>query len=111
MEPWKVTLTDSALSDLDEILEATLMEFGTVQFQRYTEQIQVAIRELEAKGADAPLLKSRDDIHPGMHSYPLARTGKGSPHHFYLQLDCKAGRNAVVILRVLHERMDPAKLL
>jgi len=87
------------------------MEFGSAQLQRYTEQIQGAIRELEEKGGDAPLLKSRDDIHPGLQTYPLARTGKGSPHHFYLQLDCKAGRNAVVILRVLHERMDPAKYL
>lgn len=65
------------------------MEFGTVQLQRYTEQIQVAIRELEAKGADAPLLKSRDDIHPGMHTYPLARTGKGSPHHFTFNLTAR----------------------
>lgn len=46
MEPWKVTLTDSALSDLDNILEVSLMEFGSAQLQRYTEQIQGAIREL-----------------------------------------------------------------
>jgi len=47
MKPWKVILTDAALADLDDILETTLEEFGTLQLKRYTEQIERAIRELE----------------------------------------------------------------
>lgn len=34
MKPWKVTLTDTALADLDDILETTLEEFGTLQLKR-----------------------------------------------------------------------------
>ncbi len=31
MQPWMVTLTDSALADIDDILEATLLVFGSIQ--------------------------------------------------------------------------------
>jgi toxin ParE1/3/4 len=34
MKPWKVILTDTALADLDAILETTLEEFGTLQLKR-----------------------------------------------------------------------------
>ena len=33
MKPWKVTLTDTALADLDDILETTIEEFGTLQLK------------------------------------------------------------------------------
>ena len=49
--PWKVILTDSALADLDGILDTTLEEFGTVQLKRYSRQIADAIQELEESGA------------------------------------------------------------
>ena len=55
MKPWKVILTDAALTDLDDILETTLEEFGTLQLKRYTEQIERAISELEEAGNLAPL--------------------------------------------------------
>lgn len=107
MKPWKVVLTDSALADLDYILETTLEEFGTNQLTRYTEQIQSAIRELEEYGIRAPLLKPRSDIRPGISAYPLSRKGRHSPHQFYLRIETVEQTPAVVILRVLHERMDP----
>ncbi|MBN8238938.1 type II toxin-antitoxin system RelE/ParE family toxin [Marinobacter hydrocarbonoclasticus] len=59
MKPWKVILTDAALADLDDILETTHQEFGTLQLKRYTEQIEQAIRELQEAGNLAPLLKHR----------------------------------------------------
>jgi toxin ParE1/3/4 len=37
MKPWKAIFTDAALADLDDILETTLEEFGTLQLKRYTE--------------------------------------------------------------------------
>jgi toxin ParE1/3/4 len=107
MKPWKVILTDSALADLDSILETTLEEFGNVQLERYTSQIQSAIRELKETGSGAPLLKSRPDIRPGIATYPIAREGKASPHLFYLQLADNTKEPAVVIIRILHQRMDP----
>ena len=80
MKPWKVILTDAALADLDDILETTLEEFGTLQLKRYTEQIERAIRELEEAGNVAPLLEHRSDIQAGIATYPLARESKiGKP--------------------------------
>jgi toxin ParE1/3/4 len=76
MKPWKVILTDAALADLDDILETTLEEFGTLQLKRYTEQIERAIRELEEAGNLAPLLKHGSDIRAGVATYPLARESK-----------------------------------
>lgn len=107
MKPWKVILTDAALADLDDILETTLEEFGTLQLKRYTEQIERAIRELEEAGNLAPLLKHRLDIRIGIATYPLARKGKPSPHHFYLRMEKDSHNQSVIILRVLHQRMDP----
>jgi toxin ParE1/3/4 len=107
MKPWKVILTDSALADLDNILETTLDEFGTAQLRRYTSQIQSAIQELEETGGRAALLKSRPDIRPGIATYPIAREGKASPHLFYLQLADDIKEPVVVIIRILHQRMDP----
>ncbi len=111
MKPWKVILTDTALADLDAILETTLGSFGTVQLNRYATQIESAIRELEEAGDKAPLLKDRPDIQHGIACYPLARQGKASPHQFYLRFDTTSAEPAVIVLRVLHERMDPAKHL
>src|SRR5690554_5291667 len=107
MKPWKVILTDAALADLDDILETTLEEFGTLQLKRYTEQIESTIRELEEAGNLAPLLKQRPDIRPGIATYPLASKGKASPHHFYLRMEEDTHNRSVIILRILHQRMDP----
>lgn len=107
MKPWKVIITDSALADLDNILETTVEEFGTVQLERYTGLIQSAIRELEEAGSSAPLLKSRSDIRPGIATYPIAREGKASSHLLYLRIEKNAKERSIIIIRVLHERMDP----
>lgn len=107
MTPWKVDFTDSALADLDNILETTQEELGTLQPERYTAQIQSAIRELEEAGSSAPLLKSRPDIRPGIATYPIARKGKTSPHRFYLRIEEDAKEPAIVIIRILRQRMDP----
>ncbi|MFN2361994.1 MAG: type II toxin-antitoxin system RelE/ParE family toxin [Marinobacter sp.] len=107
MKPWKVILTDAALADLDAILETTLEEFGALQLKRYTEQIERAIRELEETGNLAPLLKHRPDIRCGIAVYPLAREGKASPHQLYLRMEKDNHIHSIIILRVLHQRMDP----
>ena len=107
MKPWKVILTDTALADLDAIFETTLEEFGTLQLNRYTEQIERTIRELEEAGNLAPLLKHRSDIRTGIATYPLAREGKASPHHFFLRIEEGTHNQSIIILRVLHQRMDP----
>lgn len=107
MAPWKVTLTDTTLSDLDAILETTLQEFGTMQLRRYIGQIEKAIKELEDAGNRAPPLRHRPDIRPEIFVFPLAREGRASPHHFYLKIDNTRYRRVIIILRILHQRMDP----
>ena len=73
MKPWRVILTDAALTDLDAILKTTLEEFGTLQLKRCTDHIDRAIRGLEEAGSPPPLLKHRSDIRARIAAYPLAR--------------------------------------
>lgn len=107
MKPWTVIITETALADLEDILETTLEDFGTLQLKRYGEQIERAIRELEEAGNRAPLLKHRSDIRSGIATYPLAREGKASPHQFYLRIEKDRNNQSIIILRVLHQKMDP----
>jgi plasmid stabilization system protein ParE len=65
------------------------------------------MRELEETGNLTPLLNHRPDIQSGTVTYPLARKGKPSPHHFYPRIKEDIHNQSVIILRVLHQRMDP----
>src|SRR5690554_7973609 len=106
MKPWKVILTDAALADLDDILETTLEEFGTLQLKRYTEQIERAIRELEEAGNLAQLQKHRSEIQAEIATYQIARKDKPSPNHFYLRMKKDSHNRSIIILRIMHQKMN-----
>ena len=102
-------LTRRAAQDIDQILDHTLSTFGIAQFRRYQELIDGAMRDI-AEFPLRPGSKSRPEIAERHRSWHIQLTGKriGSASHivFYFCLTDDP-QTDIVILRVLHERMDP----
>ncbi len=89
----KLRLSAPAKHDLARIGEHTLREWGAAQKQKYIQQIRDKLRTLrDMPGIGTP----RDDIDTGLRAHPVGR-------HviFYREVE-----SAVVIVRVLHKRMD-----
>ncbi|WP_370640107.1 type II toxin-antitoxin system RelE/ParE family toxin [Aurantimonas sp. HBX-1] len=102
-------LTEAADADIEAILRDTLQLFGPMQLQAYSTLIELA---LERVGAD-PLglgTADRDDIGPGVRSLHIdtVATRRGSASHSLYFLSTIDGTERVaVVLRVLHNRMEP----
>ena len=100
--------------DLRAILQFTTSRFGRSQRQRYAELVDAAAALL---GAEPMRIGSRrrDDLGRGIRSFhfELAAQRRGAAAHvlYYVQGTLDDGRDGVIILRVLHERMDPARHL
>ncbi len=89
----KLRLSDPAKGDLSQIAEHTGREWGVAQKRKYLGQLRDGLRALrDTPGLGTP----RDDIAPGLKAHPV-----GSHVVFYRET-----RAAVVIVRVLHKRMD-----
>lgn len=89
----RLVITDAAQTDLSDIGRYTEREWGAAQRRRYLEAIRARLMELrENPGIGAP----RDEIIPGHRSVQSGR-------HviFYRETP-----DSIVIIRVLHERMD-----
>jgi toxin ParE1/3/4 len=104
-------LAPAARRDLAAIIRESGSRFGPLQQERYATLLQSAIRRV----ADDPQCvgsKARDDILDGLRSFHLAlaahRHGAASHVLFYEQRRTAEGV-FVVILRVLHDRMDPER--
>lgn len=90
--------TEKAERDLEDIIDYTLQQWGTLQTQTYLD-------ELEARGqllADNPDLGvKRENIFEGLLSFPYE-----SHILYYLKQ-----AHGITIVRVLHKSMDPIKHL
>ena len=110
----RVRLTREAERDLAEIARYTVATFGAEQAMRYAALIGQA---LDALASDPFLLASRerDELRSGVRSMHLARIARrrhAASHILYYHLP--AGPDAagdIVLLRVLHERMEPLRRL
>jgi toxin ParE1/3/4 len=103
--PWQVRLTDRAQADFDDIVDWTFDAFGPRQSRVYMEVIVDAVEALK----DGPMLSGsfdRSDIGPGLRTLHVARAGRRGSH---LLLYRAAGDRRIDLLRILHERMDPAR--
>jgi len=102
-------LSDAADKDIEEILRETTRSFGTRQRRRYAEIIRLGIVMVAAE-PERPGSKSRSDIRPGAYSFHLelaaGRIGAASHYLYYRKHTFGDGEEGVLILRVLHERMD-----
>ena len=104
------TLTHAAERDIRDILRETLKRFGTRQLQAYQQIIASGI-EMVADLPDRPGSLDRAEIAPGLRLWHLElTTGRrgGAAHCLYYRVGrLSDGSPGLVILRVLHEHMEP----
>jgi toxin ParE1/3/4 len=109
-----VRLTREAGQDLAEIARYTVATFGAEQAMRYAALIEHALALLQENPLRAAS-RERDDLRPGVRSLHLSRVAArrhAASHILYYHLAVAGdGGQHVVILRVLHERMEPLKRL
>jgi plasmid stabilization system protein ParE len=102
-------LTGAVDHDIERILEDNLQLFGPRQFRAYTDLIGQALQCLAADPR-GPGTSARADIGPGVRSLRLdavaRRRGAGSHCVYYLPPEDGRGSD-VVVLRLLHDRMEP----
>jgi len=109
-----VRLTREAGQDLAEIARYAVEIFGADQAMRYAVLIERGLALL-AEDPHRRASRSRDELRPGVRSFHLSRAAArrhAASHILYYHIAARAaGVQDVVILRVLHERMEPLKRL
>ena len=112
-----IRLTGPAASDIAELLEWSEETFGTLARRRYEALIATALKDIAQDWQRAGSVR-RDDLKTGCrafhlrHSRSRAKVGGGvvqSPRHILVYRLVPG--DIVVILRVLHESMDPPRHL
>jgi toxin ParE1/3/4 len=89
-------LSGHAERDVLDIYLHTLKHFGPAQADRHTSDL---FARLEAIAAQPTLGRDFGDIHPG------ARRANQQSHAIYFRPDA----DGILILRILHQKMDPAR--
>lgn len=106
----KHRLTRLADEDIANTLRETLRLFGREQVLRYAEIIQPGI-EMVAEAPARPSSHARDEISPGVRSFHLdlvRNRRKSAAHTIYYHVAAdRDGADELVVLRILHERMEP----
>jgi plasmid stabilization system protein ParE len=106
--PWR--LSAAARADIRRVLAETIRQFGRFQAQRYRAAL---LRTLERAG-EAPLLPASRDLGwrnlRSLHVGVVAGRAASGAHVVIYRVPADVG-DPVVIVRVLHERMDPARHL
>lgn len=103
-------LTEPAERDIKAILGETLKTFGTRQLAVYQQIIQRGI-EMVAADPERPESLDRSEIAPGVRllHLELAAGRRGGAAHciYYTTGQMSNGAVGTIILRVLHEHMEP----
>lgn len=108
----RVRISTPAQADLENILAASLERWGPEGRRRYAALLTRAFR-IAAARPRGPLTRDRGELLPGLRSLHLrhARGARGAAsvatpvHVVYYR---NAEPRVIEIVRVLHERMDPA---
>lgn len=89
------TLTERAKQDLENLTDFSMMRFGHSQTRAYLRHLESALTQL----SEMPTLgRFRPELAHGLRSYPCSRHTI-----YYLEQD-----NGVVIIRILHQSMEPS---
>lgn len=103
-------LTEAADKDVEGILAESGRLFGPHQRETYAHLIKEAVERL-AEEPERPGSRLREELCPGVRSFhiEIAARRRGAASHivYYARGPMSDGRDGIVILRVLHERMDP----
>jgi toxin ParE1/3/4 len=89
----QVIISPKAKSDLSDIWEYTLAEWGIVQAENYVRELWAVILE---KGCDLSTSTDVSDVRKG---YRRIRSG---PHINFFKQTCEG----IDVIRILHQRMD-----
>ncbi|MGE5546755.1 MAG: type II toxin-antitoxin system RelE/ParE family toxin [Solirubrobacterales bacterium] len=102
-------LTEAAAADVADILRQTRRQFGPVQQETYARIIEAGTR-LVAEDPCRGGARERAELARGLRSFhlELAAGRLGGASHVLYYLD---EPEAVIIVRILHERMDPDRHL
>jgi toxin ParE1/3/4 len=103
-------LTEPAERDIRNILRDTMQMFGPRQVRIYAGIIDRGI-ELLAQDPERPGTIERSELAPGVRLFhleiPSGRRGGAAHCLYYVRGRVSDGTMGVIILRVLHERMEP----
>lgn len=104
-------LTEAADDDIEGILRESARLFGPGQRNRYAGLIETAA-EMVAAEPERSGSRVRGDLGAGVRSFhaELAAKRRGAASHvlYYIEGALGDDRRGVVILRVLHESMEPS---
>jgi toxin ParE1/3/4 len=109
----KYRLSRRAETDIFFILRNTRKQFGPAQVLAYAEIINRGLARLTDACA-LPAGVDRSDIDTGVKSYHLELAAKkrgGASHILYFKEIDAGGAPELVVLRVLHEAMEPRRRL
>lgn len=108
----KVRYTRPADHDILRALSNSIRLFGPKQAERYLEIIRTGVQAI-ADEPKRPSSHARDELGRGVRSYHLqfaARRRSGASHIIYYWVSSPMdGECELIILRVLADRMDPAR--
>ena len=98
MSERSLVYTRDAREQLDGVSEYTLLTWGEVQEARYMQRLYSGIDQLRQYPNRG---KRRDELEHCLLSYRIDK-------HFVF---CRASTESITVVAVLHERMDPKRLL
>lgn len=110
----RLRLSKQAEADIRSILKDTKRLFGERQLQAYAALIEGGLR-LIAEDSSRPTCLKRDEIRKGVRSFHLEQvTGRRhSASHlvYFMEIGIESGERELVVIGVLHERMEPKSKL
>lgn len=106
----RFVVTQAAARDIRDVLREALRTFGTHQLSRYAEIIDRGT-DMVAADPGRPGSFDRSEIAPGvtlLHlEHAASRRGAAAPCLYYTTGRLSDGSIGTLILRLLHERMEP----
>ena len=102
---WRIRLTATAETDIQNILIWTSEYFGERQAHIYADTLTAAIEAL-AEGPGLAESRERNDIGAGIRVLHVARGGRKGRHFVLYRSDSQADPPTIDVLRLLHDSMD-----
>ena len=104
---WTIRLTSSTEADFQNILRWTKDQFGEAQARVYAQTLSAALQAL-ADGEPATIgAKARNEIVKGLLTLHVARESRKGRHILLFRVgQDDARREAIEVLRVLHDAME-----
>ena len=104
---WTIRLTESAEADFQNILRWTKDQFGEARARVYVQTLSAALQALADGGPTTIGAKARKEIAKGLFTLHVARPSRKGRHILLFRVgQDDARREAIEILRVLHDAME-----